>query len=58
MPDLEKRRVYDVSISSSYKVEAKDPDESIRKAKEWVEENAGKLNFAYTELEVWVGGEE
>lgn len=54
MAELEKKTVYDIFFSGSYKVEAKTADDAFNKAKEWIEENAGKLTFTYKEQEVWV----
>lgn len=54
MAELEKKLVYDVLVSGSYKVEARNPDDAINKTKEYFEENISKLAFSYHEQEVWV----
>lgn len=58
MPELDKIDVYDISISGKFRVKAKSSTDAINKAKEWVEGNAGKLDFAWTLQEVYIEPEE
>lgn len=54
MPELEKRTIYDISVTGSYRVEGKSPQDALNKAKEYFENDISKLTFNYHEQEVWV----
>lgn len=54
MAELQKIDVYDISISGNYRVEAKNSTDAINKAKEWVEDNSGKLDYNWVLQEVYV----
>ena len=58
MAELKQIPLYDIGISGIYQVEAKSSTDAINKAKEWVWENAGKLDYSWTQQKVWVEKEE
>lgn len=58
MPELKEITVYDVVISGKYRVQAKSSTDAINKTKEWVEGNAGKLDYSWSMQNVFVEKEE
>ena len=46
--------IYDITIKGIYKVEAKNSIDAINKAKEYVEENSGKLDYTWVAQTVYV----
>lgn len=58
MAELEKITVYDISISGKFRVKASSSTDAINKATEWVEDNAGKLDYTWALQEVYVEVEE
>ena len=50
--------VYDIAIKGVFKTQAKDSTDAINKAKEYVEENSGKLDYTWVAQTVYVEEEE
>ena len=48
MPELEEIDVYDIKIAGVFRVNASSSTDAINKAKEWIESNAGKLDYTWT----------
>ena len=49
MPEeFEEVTLYEVSFSGVYRVQAKNAQDALNKAMEWIEDNASKLTFNYT----------
>lgn len=55
---MKETTIYDITIAGIYKVEAKSSIEAVNKAKEYVEQNSGKLDYTWSAQTVWLEEEE
>ena len=58
MAELAEVTIYDIQISGVYKVQARTSVDAINKAKEYVEANADKLDYSWTQQTVYIEAEE
>lgn len=53
MDELTAIKVYEIKASGTFRIKANSPTDAINKAKEFYEDNIGKLNLTWTELDAY-----